>query len=335
MAQKRNYATKKKGVVTETEPFWNIEDIKNFIEWFENNDEWDGYLITMLEILIGRRIGDVVKMKWSDLYCENGKKKREIDTIIEQKTGKITKLPVSSMVFEAVEIYLEHKPYIHPMDNLDDFIFYHQSKWEWQQRDKTVDYKNITWDQWYELLNKDLSDKKKDDILEGFEKQKDYETLGEYLHYEIEWKAAVKTQTDNYRKKLKKAVEFCGIEYPVSSHSLRKTFAYWIYKTHLFDPNCILSLQKLFNHATVQQTYEYIGMIEEQKRRYLEDHGNFIRDVLAGNADKVIKNMPVISMKTDDYSSIIFGVIKSIQNGEDPLMVYQAAINSGNERRIA
>ena len=80
MAQKRNYASKQRGK-TEVEPFWNIEDIKNVIEWFENSDEWDGYLITMLEILIGRRIGDVVKMKWSDLYYENGKKKREIDTI--------------------------------------------------------------------------------------------------------------------------------------------------------------------------------------------------------------------------------------------------------------
>ena len=51
MAQKRNYTSKQRGK-TEVEPFWNIEDIKNTIEWFENNEEWDGYLITMLEILI-------------------------------------------------------------------------------------------------------------------------------------------------------------------------------------------------------------------------------------------------------------------------------------------
>ena len=35
MAQKRNYASKQRGK-TEVEPFWNIEDIKNVIEWFEN-----------------------------------------------------------------------------------------------------------------------------------------------------------------------------------------------------------------------------------------------------------------------------------------------------------
>ena len=59
MAQKRNYTTKKKGK-TEVQPFWNMSDIKNVAEWFEKNNEWDGYLITLLELLLGRRIGDTV-----------------------------------------------------------------------------------------------------------------------------------------------------------------------------------------------------------------------------------------------------------------------------------
>lgn len=41
---------------------------------------------------------NTVMMKWSDLYYENGNRKSEIDTIEEQKTGKITNLPVSNMV---------------------------------------------------------------------------------------------------------------------------------------------------------------------------------------------------------------------------------------------
>ena len=45
MAQTRDYATKKKGK-TEVQPFWNMSDIKNVVEWFEKNNEWDGYLIT-------------------------------------------------------------------------------------------------------------------------------------------------------------------------------------------------------------------------------------------------------------------------------------------------
>ena len=51
--EQNRYATKKKGK-TEVYPFWNMVDIKNVVEWFENNNEWDGYLITMLELQIGR-----------------------------------------------------------------------------------------------------------------------------------------------------------------------------------------------------------------------------------------------------------------------------------------
>lgn len=37
MAENR-YATKKKGK-TEVQPFWNMSDIKNVVEWFEKNEE--------------------------------------------------------------------------------------------------------------------------------------------------------------------------------------------------------------------------------------------------------------------------------------------------------
>ena len=115
MAQTKNYATKKKGK-TEVYPFWNLEDVKNVVEWFENNNEWDGYLITMLEILLGRRIGDTVSMKWSNFYYENGYQKTEIEDVEEQKTDKITRVPISNMVFEAINLYCSHMG-IKPMEH--------------------------------------------------------------------------------------------------------------------------------------------------------------------------------------------------------------------------
>ena len=36
--EQNRYATKKKGK-TEVYPFWNMADIKNVVEWFENNNE--------------------------------------------------------------------------------------------------------------------------------------------------------------------------------------------------------------------------------------------------------------------------------------------------------
>ncbi len=325
MAQSRNYASKKKGK-TEVYPFWNMSDIKNVVEWFENNNEWGGYLITLLELLLGRRIGDTVMMKWSDLYYENGNRKSEINTIEEQKTGKITNIPVSNMVFEAVDNYLSHVK-INPMEHYDEYIFSFTAKTEWINRRNLDVYGENNIERWCETLGKDLSDKRKEKIFNDFHKQKQYSSLGDYLYYEVEYNDIVKWQTDDYRKKLKKAVEASGITYAVSSHSLRKSFGYWIHKTHPFDPDCLLSLQKLFNHSDLQTTMNYIGLTEEKNRKYIEDHGEFIHNVLDGKGDEIVKNMPVISLKSDDFGKIIRMLTDDVDK-------YQEAINMANEMRV-
>lgn len=325
MEQTRNYATKKKGK-TEVQPFWNMEDIKNVVEWFEKNEEWDGYLITLLELLLGRRIGDTVMMKWSDLYYENGSRKSEIDTIEEQKTGKITNLPISNMVWEAVDNYLVHVK-TDPMLSYNQYIFHYSPKSQWISRYKFYEYDRFTLDSWCRELNKDFSDKRKEKIFNDFHKQKKYSTLGDYLYYEVEYNDLVKWQTDDYRKKLKKAAKDAGITSPVSSHTLRKSFGYWIHKTHPFDPDCLLSLQKLFNHTDLQTTMNYIGLTEEKNKQLINDHGEFIHNVLAGQGDEIVKNMPVISLKSDDFGKII-------RMFTDDVDKYQAAIDMANQLRV-
>lgn len=163
--------------------------------------------------------------------------------------------------------------------------------------------------------------------MDDFHKQKEYKSLGDYLYYIIEYNDVVKWQTDDYRKKLKKAVEDVGIRYPISSHSLRKSFGYWIHKTHPFDPDCLLSLQKLFNHTDLQMTMNYIGLTEEKNRQLINDHGEFIHNVLAGKGDEIVKNMPVVSLKSDDFGKIIRMLTDDVDK-------YQAAINMANELRI-
>lgn len=325
MAQTRDYATKKKGK-TEVQPFWNMSDIKNVVEWFEKNEEWDGYLITLLELLLGRRIGDTVMMKWSDLYYENGNRKSEIDTIEEQKTGKVTNLPISSMVWEAVDNYLLHVK-TDPMLSYNQYIFHYSPKSQWISRYNYYEYNRFTLDSWCRELNKDFSDKRKEKIFNAFHKQSRYASLGDYLYYEVEYNDVVKWETDDYRKKLKKAVEDVGITSPVSSHTLRKSFGYWIHKTHPFDPDCLLSLQKLFNHTDLQTTMNYIGLTEEKNRQLIDDHGEFIHNVLAGNGDEIIKNMPVISLKSDDFGKIIRMLTDDVDK-------YQRAIDMANEMRV-
>ena len=345
--QKRNYATKKTGD-TEGDPLWNMADIKNVVEWFEKKNEWDGYLITLLEMLLGRRISDIMALKWSDFYFENGTRKSEMNTVVEQKTGKTAHLAISSMVFEAIDTFLTHKK-INPMDHLDEEIFDHPSKQTWRRVERlyfkdgkcTLNMEH-TVENWKEKFGKDWGDKAIRDIKDAFEKQDKkrsrkygtYDDMFAYLHYVVDRKNAISTQADYYRQKLKAAVEDCGITYTVSTHSLRKTFVYWIYTMHPFDPNCVYSLQMMLKHDSIQQTLNYAGVTKIRNRKYLEDHGDFIRNVLAGKGDEIVKNMPVISLKSDDLGQIFLDIIHGIENGMEAVEVYQMAINAANEKRV-
>ena len=331
MAQKRDYATKKKGK-TEVYPFWNLEDIKNVVEWFEKNNEWDAYLITLLELLLGRRIGDTISMKWSDLYYENGNQREEVTTIEEQKTGKTTEIPIGNLVFEVVDKYCE-KTNTNPMEHYNEFIFNFQSKTAWIDRAGNPIYSENDLDKWCEFLNKDLSDKRKEEIIKGFNKQKEYLSLGDYLYYEVEWTDVVKWHTNAYRNVFNKATEAANINYAVSSHSLRKSFGYWIHQLHPFDPDCLISLSKLFNHATVQQTTDYIGLTKEKNRRYINNYNDLIKNVLDGKGEEIIKNSPVISLKSEDFGNIIMEVIKATDKSE--VEKYQMAINLANKMRVS
>lgn len=307
-------------------PFWKMEDIRNIVEWFENNNEWDGYLITMLELLLGRRIGDTVMIKWSDLYYENENRKREINTIEEQKTEKVTNIPISDTVFEVVDKYLENVD-VDIKKHYNEYIFEYIPKSNWIKRKNSNIYSKNDIEFWCKALNKTISEDRKEKIIKEFSKQQRYSSLGDYLYYVVEYNDVVKQQTNVYRKLLNKAVEAANIKYAVSTHSLRKSFGYWIHKTHPFDPDCLLSLQKLFNHTNLNDTMDYIGLTDEKNRQLINDHGEFIHNVLAGKGDEIVENMPVISLKSDDLGKIIRYLTDDVDK-------YQTAINMANKFRI-
>lgn len=346
--EQNRYATKKHGD-TECDPFWEMSDIKKIVDWFINNNEWNGYLITMFGLLLGRRISDTISLKWSDFYEENGRKKKIIDSVTEQKTGKIIKLSISDEVFEVIEEYLKHIN-TDPMKNYNQDIFSHPSKLEWERieekyfKDGKNTFSNVehTAKEWKRIMEKDWSDKRIEEIEKKFKEQNGkknrkfgtYEDIFDYIHYVVDKKDVNKWHSDWYRKKLKLAAKEVGIESEVSTHTLRKSFAFWLYMMHQFDPNCTNFIQKLFGHATLLQALTYMGVVKYRNKQYMKDHGEFIKNVLAGKGDEIIKNMPVVSLKSDSFGEIILSTIRSIQNGEDPTEVYQAAINMANERRV-
>ena len=96
---------------TEVYPFWNMEDIKNMMDYFKMKGMWHWYLAFNFGLLLGRRVGDTLSFKWSDFYYENGRMKDEIE-IKEQKTGKVTRPYVCGTCKEAIQLYIEQTIYL-------------------------------------------------------------------------------------------------------------------------------------------------------------------------------------------------------------------------------
>lgn len=68
----------------------------------------------------------------------------------------------------------------------------------------------------------------------------------------------------SFHRILKNIAEEVGLTCQISTHSLRKTFGYWIMVKGNNDPRTLLLLQKIFGHSTAAQTLTYIGITEDE-----------------------------------------------------------------------
>lgn len=322
MAQKRNYATKKKGDSTRVDPFWNYADIKGVMDWFISHGQYENHLIFMFGLLMGRRIGDTLSIKWENLYNKKGELREELH-IKEQKTGKTSEIFISPMMGEAINLYLKNTNKT-PLDDYNGFVFTNESKQSWVARKNDPFYKNKSNDievikEWRRFRKNDISDKKIDELFESFKKQLSsvnkrkaiYKNLTDYLYNYVEYMAIVKSQQNKYRVQLLLATDETGITYPVSTHSTRKTFGRITKMIHPNDIYCMQTLQDMLEHATEGQTRTYIGISKEKKKEFYNDIGNVIQRVANGEEDILIDNSPIISFTHEDLRKILMYCIKS------------------------
>ena len=65
-------------------------------------------------------------------------------------------------------------------------------------------------------------------------------------------------------KIIKNAAKEVGIERNICSHSLRKTFGYWVYHRAKDKNNALIILQTIFNHSSPAITSKYIGLTNDE-----------------------------------------------------------------------
>ena len=132
--------TKKSGK-TKVRAFRSFEEIKLMMDYFRKNERYDDFLTFMLGLFLARRVGDTLSLKWSDFYFENGRKKENLDTLIEDKTDKIIKMSIAEAAWKYIEWYCEIVG-IDPMEHLHDDIFNSKHKQNLSDNYSEAEYKN-------------------------------------------------------------------------------------------------------------------------------------------------------------------------------------------------
>lgn len=171
-----------------------------------------------------------------------------------------------------------------------------------------------------------LTTKRKSELWENKNKYSDEEW--EKLFWD-----ATQSHSAAYRKQFKIAAEFVGIEYPVSTHSTRKTFGFWSVKLHPYDVTTVDKLQGIFSHSNRNQTLRYIGIAREDEIKLYNDMGDFITDVSNGKKP-IIKNSPVIPLKSEDFREILSKCWDMAKEGEDKFDGINKLINMAERNMI-
>lgn len=274
-------SNKKRGK-TEVDPFFNPEDIKKMMDYFSEREMWTEYTIFMLELLLARRIGDTISLKWSDFYDENGARKDRLNTLLEQKTDKIVDISISNIVWKYLDLYCD-KMDIKPMEHYEEDIFPRVAK--------------------------------------------------TYAPNKEEYEKAVASQADAFRNAFKKAADYCGIK-NVSTHSLRKSFGYIAHTLQQFDPDNLVVLQSIFGHENVETTKRYIGVIREKARKTFDVVSQFIEDA-ANGVKTVIKNVPVIALRSNDLRDLLLEAVRMGQEGRTSMEDMSKLLDKAEEMRVS
>lgn len=188
-----------KGRRTRVEPIRDKKVIRDTLEALSRDRSPEGerrYLLFASGIYLGRRVGDLLKLKVRDVYRQQNLE------IIEEKTGKRMSMAINDTLQSIYRDRLQGR-------DLSEPVFVSRRKERITGDVKAIDKRTALRD--------------------------------------IQAVAKVARLPDDYR---------------IGTHSMRKTFGYWYYKTY----GDLATLMKMFNHSKAEVTLIYIGITDDQLR---------------------------------------------------------------------
>ncbi|MBQ3668708.1 MAG: tyrosine-type recombinase/integrase [Clostridia bacterium] len=100
-----------------TQPIRNREDLKRLAEYFLNKGEKRNYVLVVLASSTALRIGDLLKLKWTDVYDEKTNMVKTHIVLSEQKTGKPKAIAINEAATSALNRYYQSRSGDYIFDN--------------------------------------------------------------------------------------------------------------------------------------------------------------------------------------------------------------------------
>ena len=86
-----------------TEPIRNKQQLHDMAEYFRSRGEFRNYNLIVLGVYTALRIGDLLRLRWKDVYDEKRQRFHTRITLTEQKTGKYKEIALNEQALEALD----------------------------------------------------------------------------------------------------------------------------------------------------------------------------------------------------------------------------------------
>ena len=92
-------------------------------------------------------------------------------------------------------------------------------------------------------------------------------------------------------------------------------------------------MQEIFSHSDRNITLKYIGITREDEIKLYNDMGNLVTDISSGKKP-IIKNSPVVPLKSEDLRDLLSKCWNMAQAGEDKFDGINKLIGMAEQRMV-
>ena len=92
-----------------TEPIRDTAELHTLADFFLEHGQYRNHALVVMGVYTALRIGDLLQLKWCDVYNETARQFRSHLSVMEQKTGKRKNIALNHRAIHALEVYYPHR----------------------------------------------------------------------------------------------------------------------------------------------------------------------------------------------------------------------------------